>query len=79
MGIETLAVAAGRAPTLVGGIGVIIVLLVYAFIFGLIIVCLVRLVKFLGTAGKETKLMRMEIGKLAEEVHQIKQNLEDNN
>lgn len=30
------------------------------------------------SAGKEQKLIRMELGKLAEEVHLLRQNLKDN-
>ena len=60
-------------------VGVIIMLLCYAFIFALVVIGLIRLVKFLGSATKEVKLMRMEIGKLAEEVHQIKGSLASDN
>ncbi len=48
---------------------------VYAFIFTLIIICLIRLVKYLGNARNEQKLMRMELGKLAEEVHLIREEI----
>jgi hypothetical protein len=49
--------------------------LVYGGIAALIIVCLIRLAKFLGSVPKEQKLLRMELGKLAEEVHQIRNEL----
>ena len=48
---------------------------VYAFIFALVIICLVRLARYFRTAGKEQKIMRMELSKLAEEVHLIRQEL----
>ncbi len=53
----------------------ILVFLCSGFIVALVIIGLVRLVKYLGTAGKEMKLTRMEVGKLAEEVHQLRQEL----
>ena len=57
------------------GINIIalVVFLCYVLIFALVISCLVRLSRYLRTAGKEQKLIRMELGKLAEEVHQIRQ------
>lgn len=58
---------------------VILMMVVYAFIFGLIIIGLIRLVKYLGNAKNEQKLMRMELGKLAEEVHLIREDLKGKN
>jgi hypothetical protein len=55
------------------------VLFVYVFIFGLTIICLIRLIKYLGSAKKEQKLMRMEMGKLAEEVHLIRKEIKGKN
>ena len=55
----------------------ILVLLCYGFIVALIIIGLIRLVRFLGSASKEMKLTRMEVGKLAEEVHLMRQELKD--
>ena len=49
----------------------------YVFLFALIIICLIRFSRYLMTAGKEQKLMRMEIGKLAEEVQAIRQKLDN--
>jgi len=57
-------------------LGVLILLAVYAFIFALVIICLVRVARYFRTAGKEQKLIRMELGKVAEEVHLIRQELE---
>jgi len=57
-------------------LGVFILLAVYAFIFALVIICLVRVARYFRTAGKEQKLIRMELGKVAEEVHLIRQELE---
>ena len=56
-------------------IGGLIIFLVYGGILVLIIIGLLRLVRFLGTANKEMKLTRMEVGKLAEEVHLLRQEL----
>ena len=47
----------------------------YAFLFALVIICLIRVARYFGSAGKEQKLMRMEMGKLAEEVHLLRQEL----
>lgn len=55
----------------------ILVFLCYGFIVALVIIGMVRLVKFLGTANKEMKLMRMELSKLAEEVQIIRRKLEN--
>ena len=55
-------------PTLIG-------IVVYVFIFTLITISLIRLVKYLGYAKNEQKLMRMELGKLAEEVHLIREEI----
>ena len=55
----------------------IVVILIYGGIIALIIIGLIRLVRFLGTAGKEQKLLRMELGKLADEVHLIRQELKE--
>ena len=55
----------------------IIPFLIYAFFIALVISCLVRVSRYFKTAGNEQKLLRMELGKLAEEVKQIRQELED--
>ena len=55
----------------------IVMLALYVFIFALVIICLIRVARYFGTAGKEQKLMRMEMGKLAEEVHLLRHELED--
>src|SRR3989339_2144031 len=57
--------------------GTIIILLIYAGILALILVGLIRFIKFLSSVPKEQKLLRMELGKLAEEVHQIRKELKD--
>ena len=49
------------------------VFLFYIFLFALIVVGLIRLVRFLGSGSKEIKLIRMELGKLADEVQQLRQ------
>jgi hypothetical protein len=57
----------------------ITILVVDAVISTLFVIGLIRLVKFLGSAPKEQKLLRMELGKLAEEVHQIRNELKSDN
>ena len=53
----------------------ILVIAAYVFIFALIIICLVRVSRYFRNAGKEQKLMRMEMGKVAEEVRLLRQEL----
>jgi hypothetical protein len=53
----------------------IFVILCYGAIFALVIITLMRLAKFLGSANREQQLIRLELGKLAEEVHQIRNDL----
>jgi hypothetical protein len=53
----------------------VIFLGVYVFIFALVIICLIRISRFFRTAGKEQKLIRLELGKVAEEVHLLRQEL----
>ena len=53
----------------------LIVIVAYVFIFVLVIICLVRVARYFRTAGKEQKLIRMELSKLAEEVQLIRQEL----
>jgi hypothetical protein len=52
-----------------------IVLVAYVFIFALAVICLVRVESYFRTAGKEQKLIRMELGKVAEEIRLIRQEL----
>ena len=66
-------ILANAARWVVSSIG----LAVYVFIFALVIICLVRVSRYLRTEGLEQKLMRMEIGKIAEEVHLIRQELKN--
>jgi hypothetical protein len=42
----------------------------------LLAVCIYRAAKYFGSAGREQKLLRMEMSKLAEEVHLLRQELE---
>ena len=53
-----------------------LVLAAYVFIFVLIIISLIRVSRYFKTAGKEQKLLRIEVGKLAEEVHLLRQETE---
>lgn len=69
----------GAIPTYTAGGFVVVVVgfAAYVFIIALVIICLVRASRYFMTAGKEQKLIRMELGKLAEEVHQLRQELKD--
>jgi len=51
-------------------------LLVIAF-WGLVVYGLIQLIRFLASARKEQKLIRMELSKLAEEVHLIRKEQKD--
>lgn len=55
----------------------LIVIAAYVFIFALVIICLIRVSKYFMNAGKEQKLIRMELGKLAEEVHLLRQEMKN--
>ena len=52
----------------------IMLLLGIAF-WGLIIYGLIQLIRFLASSRKEQKLIRMELGKVAEEVHLLRREL----
>lgn len=54
----------------------LLVLGIYVFLFALVIICLIRVARYFGNAGKEQKLIRLELGKVAEEVHLLRQELE---
>lgn len=55
----------------------ILAFVIYVFIFALIIICLIRVARYFRDAGKEQKLIRMELGKVAEEVHLLRQEMKD--
>ena len=64
------------AMTSLGGLlTAILVLSAYVFVFVLIIVCLIRVSRYFKNAGREQKLIRMEMGKLADEVHRLRQEM----
>ncbi len=52
-------------------------LLVYAFVIVLIIIAAVIFIRFLNSGMKEMKLMRMEVGKLAEELRLLRNDLKN--
>ncbi len=72
--IHNILAIGSERPILINYIAPIL-LAAYVFIFALVIICLIRLSRYFLTAGKEQKLIRMEIGKLAEEVHLLRQEL----
>ncbi len=71
--IDSILALTARAASLIAPI----ILAAYVFIFALVIICLVRVSRYFRTAGKEQKLIRMELGKVAEEVHLLRQELKD--
>lgn len=54
-----------------------LLLLVYAFAIFLIIIAVVIFIRFLNSGMKEMKLMRMEVGKLAEELRLLRNELKE--
>jgi hypothetical protein len=60
-------------------LGYLGVLCIPIFIFILIIYCLIRVVRFFRSVGKEQKLTRMELGKLAEELRLIREERKEKN
>jgi hypothetical protein len=58
-----------------GVLTAVAMLALYVFIFALVIICLIRVARYFGNAGKEQKLIRLELGKVAEEVHLLRQEL----
>ena len=73
--VEPAVESAKDINSLRGIIMVIVGLFLYVGFFGLIISCLIRISRFFRTAGKEQKLIRMELGKVAEEVHLLRQEM----
>ena len=69
-----LTIAPPRSP-LGPIITTVVALGIYAFLIGLVIICLIRIARFFRTAGKEQQLIRLELGKVAEEVHLLRQEL----
>ncbi len=55
-----------------------VLLLVYAFVIVLIIIAVFIFIRFLNSGMREMKLMRMEVGKLAEELRLLRHDLKDN-
>lgn len=68
--------AEGARDTLFSGGGTVL-LLVYAFAIVLIIIAVVIFIRFLNSGMREMKLMRMEVGKLAEELRLLRTDLKD--
>ena len=62
-------------PSVAGYASTVFVMIVYAFLLALIIICLVRASRYFKSAGKERQLTRMELGKVAEEVRLIREHL----
>lgn len=71
--IESILALAKTSVTLIAPI----ILVAYVFIFSLVIICLLRVARYFMSAGKEQKLIRLELGKLAEEVSLIRKELKD--
>ena len=58
-----------------GLLSAFLVLAAYVFVFILIIISLIRVSRYFKNAGKEQKLLRIEMGKLAEEVHLLRREI----
>ena len=55
----------------------ILIFAFYFFLIALVIIVLIRLARYFGSAGKEQQKMRLEMSKLADEVHQLRKRLQD--
>lgn len=55
-----------------------VLLFVYAFVIVLIIIAVFIFIRFLNSGMREMKLMRMEVGKLAEELRLLRNDLKGN-
>jgi hypothetical protein len=76
--ISNLFILAEHArDTLFSGSGILL-LLVYAFAIVLIIIAVVIFIRFLSNGIREMKLMRLEVGKLAEELRLLRQDFKGN-
>lgn len=69
--------AEGERYTLFSDSGTVL-LFVYTIAIVLIIIAAVIFIRFLNSGMKEMKLMRMEVGKLAEELRLLRHELKDN-
>lgn len=71
-----LLILAQQAPlTRVNIIPLLLGVVIPAFLFVLVIIALVRIAKFFCSAGTDLKLTRIELGKLAEEVRSLREEL----
>ncbi|MHC4309367.1 MAG: hypothetical protein ACYSSN_05440 [Planctomycetota bacterium] len=69
--------AEGTRETLFSGSNAVL-LAAYAFAIVLIIISVVIFIRFLNSGIREMKLMRMEVGKLAEELRLLRNDLKGN-
>lgn len=67
--------AATTRPSIAPLFLTMLVMGIYVFLFALVIICLIRIARFFKNAGNEQKLMRFELGKVAEEVHLLRQEM----
>ena len=72
-----LILAEGTRDTLFSA-GPALLLIVYAFVMVLIIIATVIFLRFLRSGMREMKLMRMEVGKLAEELRLLRHDFKGN-
>ncbi|MEJ2648061.1 MAG: hypothetical protein P8016_06595 [Sedimentisphaerales bacterium] len=75
--IDIFLANAARPSSIAPMLLTLIIIGAYVFIFALIIITLIRVSRYFRNAGKEQKLLRLELGKLADEVHQIRQEMKD--
>jgi hypothetical protein len=64
-----------RIDSFPGNIVFIVMLFIYVGIIVLVISLMIRLARYISAAGKERKLLRIELGKLAEEVQLIRKEI----
>jgi len=74
---DALILAESQSVKILRGLGGTIAFAVFVALVALFIICIYRAAEYLGSAKKEQKLLRIEMGKLAEEVHQLRKEFKE--
>jgi len=70
-------ILAGSQTLKIWSLGGAVGFAVFVACVALVIICIYRAAEYFGSAKKEQKLLRIEMGKIAEEVYQIRQELKE--
>ena len=74
---DVLMLAENQSVRIVRSLGGTIAFAIFVACVALVIICIYRAAEYFGSAKKEQKLLRIEMGKIAEEVHQLRQELKE--